>query len=154
MGFNAYLTGGVSLGLYSMSGVCGNLAVSGSDPYTVTVTQAGNLPYRSGTGTDPESAMCPTDQVIVGFAGRESADLIEALSFKCAPLLITGTNPDYVLSIGSKTDSPTIGDETYVTTFAEIDCPAGQVATTQRPQTGGAVDGFGLACSTVSIDFQ
>lgn len=149
IGFNAYLQGGVNTGLYSLAGVCGTVAVDSTEPYAITTTQAGILPYRSYTGTGLTSAMCPANQVVVGFQGR-SQSLIYALSFECAPLVV-GSPPDYPLTIGAVTESATLGSTTAGSPFNAINCGAGEVAVGQRINAGGGVDAFGLACSAVSL---
>ena len=94
--------------------------------------------------------MCPANQVIIGFSGR-SAMYIEALIFRCAPLTISGNAPNYQLQIGNATNTSPIGGENAGTTFNAINCGAGQVAVSQVPNAGSAIDNFGLKCAALSL---
>jgi hypothetical protein len=149
IGFRGTIDGGIA-SLRSVAGICGTLSVGASSPFAVTTAQAGTLPAREAAGNTVENAMCPANQVIVGFSGR-TATYIEALSFRCAPLTITGSAPNYELEIGSATNTSPIGGENAGTTFNAINCAAGQVAVSQVPNAGSAIDNFGLRCSEVSL---
>jgi len=141
--------GGMSY-LRSVQGVCGNLAVTGSGPYTVTVAQVGTLPVRETASAVAQSVTCPSNQIIVGFGGR-SGGYIDALSFRCAPLTIGGAAPSYTLGLGTISTTGIIGGATGGSDFASIDCGAGMVAVGQAPHGGAAIDSFGLVCATASL---
>jgi hypothetical protein len=149
IGFRGTIDGGIA-SLRSVAGVCATLSVGANSPYAITTTQAGMLPVRMSAGNTVENAMCPANQVIIGFSGR-TAMYIEALIFRCAPLTITGTAPNYELEIGSATDTSPIGGENAGSTFNAINCAGGQVAVSQVPNAGSAIDNFGLRCSEVSL---
>jgi hypothetical protein len=141
--------GGMSY-LRSVQGVCGNLAVTGSGPYMVTIAQAGTLPVRESASAVAQSITCLSNQVMVGFGGR-SGGFIDALTFRCAPLTIGGTAPSYKLGLGTVTTTGIIGGATGGVDFASIDCGAGMVAVGQAPHGGAAIDSFGLVCATPSL---
>jgi hypothetical protein len=140
-------------GLRSLGGVCGTLDVGSSPAYDVTTERGGELPERESPNFEVETALCPADQVVVGFRGK--SDLyMEALSFRCAPISITGNAPDFVLEIGNATDTDMIGDETSGTDFAAINCADGQVAVSQVMNAGAAIDNFGLRCADLILVVQ
>ena len=149
IGFRGTIDGGIA-GLRSVAGICGTLSVAASPPYEVTTTQAGMLPARMSAGNTIENAMCPANQVIIGFSGR-TAMYIEALVFRCAPLTITAAAPNYELELGNATSTPPIGAENAGTTFNAIDCAGDQVAVSQMPNAGSAIDNFGLRCAELSL---
>jgi hypothetical protein len=136
--------------LRSVQGVCGTLSVTGSGPYKVNVTQAGQLSVRQTASAVAQSVTCPANQVIVGFGGR-SGGFIDALDFRCAPLTIGGMSPSYTLGPGSISTTGIIGGATGGSAFADIDCGAGKVAVGQAPHAGAAIDAFGLVCASPTL---
>jgi hypothetical protein len=149
IGFRGTIDGGIA-SLRSVAGICATLGVAGNPPYAITATEAGMLPTRMSAGSTIENALCPANQVIIGFSGR-TATYIEALVFRCAPLTITGTAPSYELAIGSATNTSPIGGENAGTAFNAIDCAADQVAVSLVPNAGSAIDNFGLRCAALSL---
>ena len=140
-------------GLRSIGGVCGTLSIGAAAPYNITTGAGGNLPEREAPTTGVETAMCPANQVIVGFSGK-SAMYMEALSFRCAPLSVAGNAPNFTLQFGNATDSALVGDENTGTNFAAINCAAGQAAVSQVMNAAAAVDNFGLACAALTLVVQ
>jgi hypothetical protein len=137
----------------SVQGVCAPLSVTTTTPYQVKVGAGTSLPLRNVASTVPVVAMCPTDQVLVGFGGRYS-QYVDGLDFRCAPLVISGASPTYTLSIGGKTTTSTIGAASGGTTFTAIFCPNNQVGVAQDPHAGSAIDAFAIACATPSLVVQ
>ncbi len=136
--------------LRSVAGVCGKLTLGGSAPYAITTSQAGTLPVRMSAQATAQSALCPANQVVVGFAGTNGG-YIDSLKFKCAPLSVSGQAPNFTLSIGTASDSGSIGGPAGGNAFTAILCATGQVAVSQHVNAGNAIDGFGMACSAVSL---
>lgn len=134
----------------SASGVCGTLAVAASAPYAVTTSQAGALPARMTAQATVQDALCPANQVVVGFAGS-AGGYIDSLKFKCAPLSITGQAPNHTLSFGAATDTGSLGGAAGGTAFNAISCAAGQAAVSQRVSAGDAIDSFGIACAALTL---
>jgi len=149
IGFKAWVEGADS-NLKSLHGVCGTLSMGTSPPYAITTTEAASLPLRGDLVSIAETALCPANQIVVGFQGRIQA-YVDALSFNCAPLSVEGASPTYVLTVGTAMDSDLIGGQTSGTPFNAINCAAGQVAVGQRLRTGGSIDNFGLACSALTL---
>ena len=140
-------------GLRSIGGVCGTLSVGAASPFAVTTGNGMALAEREAPNAMVETAMCPANQVIVGFSGKSSV-YMEALSFRCAPLTIAGSAPNFTLQIGNATDSGMVGDENTGTAFAAINCAAGQVAVSQVLNAAAAVDNFGLRCAALTLVVQ
>ncbi len=150
IGFNG--TFGTDAGyLRSVSGICGTLTMGAQAPYAITTSQAGVLPVREASKSMAQTALCPANQVIVGFQGR-SGSFIDALWFKCAPLSV-GPGPGYALVIGATTDTALIGGQTGGSSFNGITCAANQIAVSQQPTggSGNTLNSFGLACSTITV---
>jgi hypothetical protein len=139
--------------LRSVQGVCGSLTISGSGTYSVTVAQAGQLTARTSPSAVAQSVNCPSNQVVVGFGGR-SGGYIDALDFRCAPLTIGGTSPNFTLSIGNISTTGIIGGATGGSQFPDVDCGNGMVAVGQAPHAGAAIDSFGLICATPSLTIK
>jgi hypothetical protein len=152
IGFNGTVGADVTY-VRSVSGVCGTLALQAQAPYAITVSKAGNLPLRMTAQATAQSALCPANQVVVGFAGT-SGGYIDSLKFKCAPLSVSGQAPNYTLSIGTASDTGSIGGAAGGSAFTAISCAAGQVAVSQRPNAGNAIDSFGMACAEVKLVVQ
>jgi hypothetical protein len=155
IGFNgtvASIDGGQSP-IATVQGVCGTLSVTSTEPYQVKVATANTLPMRWVTAAVPVSAMCPADQIVVGFGGRYG-QFVDGLDFRCAPLVIAGTSPALTLSVGATTTTSTIGSATGATPFTPIFCPNNQVAVSQLPHAGALIDAFALACATPSLLLQ
>jgi hypothetical protein len=136
----------------SVQGVCAPLTVTAMSPYQVKVGTTTALPVRNVTGVVPVTAMCPADEVVVGFSGR-TAQFIQSLDFQCAPLVIGGSSPSFTLSIGAASTTNEMGAPSG-TTFAAISCPNGQVAVGQAPHAGADIDAFGLTCAVPSLVLQ
>jgi hypothetical protein len=139
--------------LRSVQGVCAPLTVTATAPYRVNVGATTLLPVRNVPSTVPQTANCPANQVIIGFQGR-TAQYIEAIQFRCAPLVISGTSPSFAVAPGTVTTIGPLGAATAGTTFAAIDCPAGQIAVAQAPNAGSAIDSFGMVCRTPMLVVQ
>ncbi len=137
-------------GLRSVGGVCGTLSVGQSTPHAVTIAKAADLPERQTPSTGVETALCPDNQAMIGFSGR-SDPYMEALSFRCAPLTIGGTAPNFTLQLGAATTSAPIGDEGAGNAFDLISCAAGDVAVAQTIKAGDAIDSFGLRCAALTL---
>ena len=95
------------------------------------------------------AALCPANQVVVGFQGRSGA-VNDALLFQCASLTV-GPAPNYNLMFGATVTTGIIGGQTGGSPFAAVECPSGQVAVSQCLDAGDAIDVFGLACAAVTI---
>jgi len=141
--------------LRSAQGICGTLAVSASPPYTVTVTQASPLPMHEIAAAQQQVALCPANQVMVGFAGRStSTSWVDSVDVRCAPLTIKGTAPKFGLVIGTPAVATSIGGFTGGTAFTPNDCAAGDLAVGQIVRTivnGTQLGAFGVQCATASI---
>jgi hypothetical protein len=153
VGFNgtadASVDGGPTL-LRSVQGVCAPLTVTA---YQVKVGAATTLlPQRNNVGGVPVNALCPADQVVVGFGGL-TAQFIQSLDFRCAPLVIAGTSPSFTLSIGNVSTTNQIGTPTG-TPFTAIMCPNNQVAVGQTPHAGADIDAFGVTCAALLLVVQ
>ncbi len=148
IGFNGTI--GTDVGyLRSVSGVCATLTMQAQAPYAITTTQAASLPVRETAKAIAQAALCPANQVVVGFQGR-SGGYIDAIWFKCAPLSV-GPGPGYGLVVGATTDTALIGGQTGGSPFNAILCAANQVAVAQQPTGGNSVNSFGFACSEVAV---
>src|SRR5262245_29129771 len=113
--------------LRNFRAICARPSVTATMPYDVRMTQAETLAViGSQVGSIMQTATCPTNQVVVGFTGR-SGGVIDALSFVCAPLVISGVSPTFTLSIGGTSVTGAIGGPGG-SPFAQINCPAGRVA--------------------------
>jgi hypothetical protein len=119
----------------------------------VSTTQAENLATRgTQTGSISQTAMCPPDQVIVGFSGR-SGNLVDSLVFSCAPLVISGTSPSFTLSIGATSETSSIGGPGG-TPFAPLACPANTIAVGHSGRSNQDVQAFGLVCARPTLQLK
>jgi hypothetical protein len=136
--------------LRTFQGVCGTLSITGTNTYAVHVTQAETLALEgTQTGSMTQMALCPANQVVVGFSGR-SGGFIDALSFSCAPLVISGTSPNFMLSIGAFTATSAIGGPGGMP-FTAISCPANAVALGETGRADVDIHAFGLVCARPTL---
>jgi len=139
--------------LRTFTAVCGTLSITGTTTFTVTTTQAETLTTQgTQTGSMPQTALCPANQVVVGFTGR-AGGFIDALAFSCAPLTISGASPNYTLSIGTPTDTSAVGGPGGMP-FAAVACPAGTIAVGHAGRSGVDIQAFGLLCARPTLQVQ
>jgi hypothetical protein len=103
----------------------------------------------SGHGTADQAGVkyqCKTDTFLVGFGGR-SGLYLDQLLLSCAPIVVADNGS---VSVGATTSSNTGVGGTGGSAFANVYCPAGQIATMlrTRDQAGAPPDAFGFGCST------
>lgn len=133
--------------LRHVQGVCSKL-VLGADG-TLSTTPGTTLPDHGGaiSGT-AGSTSCPANQVMVGFTGR-SGLLVDQLALRCAPVKATGTGP-YTATFGAITTATPAGG-TGGAAGANVDCPAGQVASIVHMSNGDGVDSFRVQCRKLNV---
>jgi hypothetical protein len=139
--------------LRTFTGVCGKLSITGSGTYTVSTTQAEDLTTRgTQTGSMAQTAMCPPNQVIVGFSGRQG-NLIDSLVFACAPLVISGSSPSFTLSLGATTNTTSIGGPGGMP-FAPLACATNAIAVGHSGRSNQDVQAFGLVCAQPTLQVR
>ncbi len=139
--------------LRSFRATCASLSVSGDTTFVVHTIAKETLP-EVGTMPGPvaKSAACAADQIVVGFRGRSGSD-VDDIVFRCAPLTISGSSPNFTLSIGPVSELPPLGG-LGGNPFNPIDCPAGQVAVGDEGRAAFTINAFGLLCAAVSLDVK
>jgi hypothetical protein len=134
--------------LRSFIPICGLVDISSTNPAQVVVSVAESL---SSVGTLPGAVeqgpfICPAGEVVVGFAGN-SGGFIDHLDFHCAPLELSGSGPNLLISVAplaSVTDE--LGGPGGAP-FAAHPCPAGSIAVGDTGRAGSSIDAFGLSCA-------
>jgi hypothetical protein len=107
------------------------------------------FPFRgSNNGTDA-SAMCPANQMVIGFVGRAGA-LVDQVSLRCAPVVVNESSGAYAVKLGAITTGMPVGGTGGVA-FADTDCATGSVATGAYIRAGGSVDALGLLCGVPAV---
>jgi hypothetical protein len=138
--------------LRTFQAVCGSLAVTGTSAFAVTTTTAETLPVVGLSPGDGQMQLCSPNEIVIGFSGRSGAD-IDQISFVCASLSISGTAPNYVLSVGTPNTLPPLGGNGG-NSFGPISCPAGQVAAGNEGRAAYTINAFGLLCKTPALVLQ
>jgi hypothetical protein len=123
-----------------LEGICGTLVLPPEGSGTVKIGPGGRLPDRGRFG-NRWSALCPYDEVIVGFRGR-SGNALDQVGFHCAPLRWDGVQ----VSLGLVRTLPSHGGGGG--SSFDTSCPAGQVALGHKVQSSAWIDSFGLVCGT------
>jgi hypothetical protein len=126
--------------LQSAGGVCGAVSING---VAVTIAEAGKLEVVGATNGVAWTRRCPQNQVVIGFDGN-AGDWMGVIKFRCAPLLVSGSE---TITTGAVTTLDPVGgaaDNTFPTT----DCASGQVARGQDIAAGTWLAAFGLLCGT------
>lgn len=145
---------GGSTYLRSEQAICGSLAVSPSEPWTITVTETVTLPMHDIEFPQKQTAKCPTDQIVVGFGGR-SGSWMDTVDVRCAPLKILGTSPTFLLVGGTPKTAGTIGGNSGGSPFDPLDCEPGSVAVGQVGNTaysGDVLGTFGVLCAAITLE--
>jgi hypothetical protein len=144
VGFNAEV--GASFDKIQM--VCGTLVLG--DNTAVTLSAGATLPMHGNTSGTPAGSMCPVNQMVVGFEGR-AGGLIDQLTLRCAPLVLTMGGTGYSAAPGTVTKGNTVGGSGG-TAFGPIDCAAGGVAVGANVRAGNSIDAFGLRCGNPKVN--
>ena len=131
--------------MVGLGGVCGRVSFS-SGSTAAAIVQTSKLPQRPGRDGVAWTRMCPSNQLVIGFAGR-AGDWMNKFSFRCVPLLVSGSNGQYTASWGPVTVLPEVGANAG-TEFPATDCQSGQVG--RGAISGGSswLDAFALVCAT------
>jgi hypothetical protein len=137
--------------LTSLTGQCGSLKVDATagEPFPVTVSSEGALPTRGMAQGKAFTALCPSNQMVVGFEGR-AGSFIDQFVVVCAPLTVAGA-PSLSVARGTSTKLPAVGGtggEVFQTS-----CPAGRIAIGHRGEAVTVVDTLALACSAPSAAY-
>jgi hypothetical protein len=119
---------------------CRAIVVGPGQPPAVTLVAGAKLAPVGTQGTTPFTALCPANQAVVAFEGR-NGQFLDQLVIKCAPLSITA---QATVSIGPLTNLPAQGGNGG-TAFRDA-CGTGQIARGHSISTSTAIDGFGLIC--------
>jgi hypothetical protein len=140
--------------LKNIQGICGKLSISGTATFSVNTAMAETLPLAGiGMGSTTQTRMCAANQVVIAFKGH-SGGYIDELSFVCAPLNISGTSPNFTLSIGAASAALATLGGPGGSPFAQINCPANQIAVGQTGRSGTFIDAFGLLCAAPTLVVQ
>lgn len=123
---------------------CGRLTIGPAPGYAVTTSTGMLHPAHGLTSGNDWSALCPANQVVVGFEGRQS-DWIAQLTFRCAPLTVTISPTGPTLTVGGITKTEAAGSEAG-SPFDPIDCAPGQIAPAVRLTTDNYPRSFRLVC--------
>jgi hypothetical protein len=102
--------------------------------------RCGALAPLGTRGTRSFTALCPPDEAVVAFEGR-NGQFLDQLVIKCARLSITA---QATVSIGPWTALPAQGG-TGGAPFRDA-CGTGQIARGHSISFATAIDGFGLIC--------
>jgi hypothetical protein len=136
----------------SVQGICGALSVVESPTpgkYEVKITQSSLLPERGPTDSLKQTAMCPADQLLIGFNGR-AGGLIDALEFRCASLDIVGASPDFVLVLRTEGDAGLLGGPGGAG-FSYAECSSERIAVGQSTRMAEAATAYGFHCAAAAL---
>lgn len=142
--------------LRSAEGLCGEISVSQGEPYTVLVTPGATLPLHDVAAPQTQTALCPANQVVTGFAGR-SGLWMDSVDVRCAPLTILGQSPTFLLVVGTPSKAGTIGGNSGGSPFDPLECDAGAVAVGQILRTiysGDVFGTFGVQCAVLTLELE
>jgi hypothetical protein len=130
-----------------------SIAAESNMTYRVSLVPAESLTVRGLAGAVTQTRRCGANEMVVGFAGRSGA-YIDQISILCAPLLISGSAPNFTVSVGPTGGSSNGIGGTGGEPFDAIACPPGQIAVGDQGRAGAAIDAFGLLCATPTLVIQ
>lgn len=142
--------------LRSAQAICGSLSIGATEPWAITVTETETLTMHEIASTEAQTARCPANQVMVGFAGR-SGLWMDSVDVRCAPLTILGMSPSFLLVAGTASKAATIGGATGGSPFDPLECAAGSVAVGQLIRTiqnGVVLGAFGVQCAAITLQIE
>jgi hypothetical protein len=142
--------------LRSAQAICGSLSIGETEPWAITVTETQPLLMHEIASTEVQTARCPANQVMVGFAGR-SGLWMDSVDVRCAPLTILGVSPSFLLVAGTASKAATIGGATGGSPFDPLECAAGSVAVGQLIRTihsGVVLGAFGVQCAAITLETE
>lgn len=136
-------------GITQIQAFCGRAAgsIEGGDPNGIAVIDAdpnGVLAVHGSGGGSPWTASCPTDQVVVSFAGYGiDGSQINQLAFYCAPIHSDSARN---LSLGAQTEVGPFGTASGIA-IPKTDCPGPRgVADGVSGNANGGLDTFSVSC--------
>jgi hypothetical protein len=128
--------------------LCGSLRVTRTEPpYTVEVTPGTTLPARGHTMGTPWTAICPSNEVVVGYSGQADT-YVESLRTHCAPLEVIADRS--AVRIGVVRDLPAYGTGTAPAFQAHCHVQ-GQVVVGADTRTGGWLDAIRPQCAPITL---
>jgi hypothetical protein len=150
IGYAGYVDTRAPVSVGRIATLCGKVAVQSSPSgCRAVVSAASTLPMRGDIGDSAFTQLCPTGQVVIGFAGR-SGVYLDQVGFECAPLVLSSSRAGYVVSIGAATPLTPAGGNGG-TAFQDA-CPAGQVARgTNVAIVDQIVEAIGLSCGSPAV---
>ncbi len=142
--------------IWGVQAVCGKPEIApgaGADEYRVLVNKRSSQALQgTAQGSASTQLLCPANQVVVGFSGR-SGQWMDALGLRCAPLEVTGAPGSEVLGVGSPVTSTSQLGGPGGGAYPDTDCGSGMMASGTTVNLYDVyVSGFGLTCTTPSID--
>jgi hypothetical protein len=150
IGFQGFLTlpsAGLTL-IEGLQAVCGQLSAQGPSPARMTASVGAMLPIRGASLGSPWTLMCPSDEVVVGFAGRSGSDL-DQVGFECAAWSAPSEDAGAPLEMGSTVTLPAVGGDGGLP--FEEGCPSGEMVRGTSGHFGHWVDSLGLVCGTPTL---
>jgi hypothetical protein len=126
-----------------LQGVCGTLELTGDGANQLLLQPGDVLPLRGDAAESPLQALCPAQQVVVGFEGQ-SGLLLDQIRLRCAPLTIE----DGIVEVGTPQALAPVGGSGG-SAFPTTDCPAESVAAGTLIAVDHWLSGLGLACIRV-----
>ena len=148
VGLSGSSSRGTLPGLTSVRGHCAQLAITGTGPYQVVTTNSHKLDWHGSVEDTRYEALCPQDQVVVGFDGM-AGSWIDQLVVWCATVSIDEGPAGYAIKLGppvrlgTALGRPGLGP--MITGGGR--CDPGKIAVGIQGASGLAVDRFGLDCA-------
>lgn len=127
-------------------GLCGVPSIRLVGDACVVEMKPGDLLPVRGTAGDLEwSQTCPDNEVIIGFKAWVGHN-IDALIFRCAPLIIKNNAGGHTIELGEYRDMEPVGNTNGGTVDFQRDCPDGTVATTTHLKADHSLRALALGC--------
>lgn len=127
----------------SLQARCGRLEATSGPPYTIKVMATTSLGPAGGGASNAFDALCPADEVLVGFFGRAGTS-VDQVGFRCSPLLV-GKDAALTITLGTGRVFGPVPNTSGGDPFDE-GCGTGAVAVGQFLNEGAWIDSLGLHC--------
>lgn len=146
VGFHGYLRSFTTYEVHGrLQGICGSLSLApDGDQCIVQTSPADTLALRGAKGDIEWTRMCPTNQIVTGFSARTGIN-IDQMTFRCAPLSMTGINDHYELIKGASSALTPVGGNGG-SNVGPIECSGKTMARVTNISAGDNIAAFGLGC--------
>jgi hypothetical protein len=138
-----------------LTAICGTLTLAPEEGNLLQIEPGMVFPERGGLApVDGGEALCPANQVVVGFEGYYN-DWLRKITLSCASIDVVNHDGTTEIVVGAPTPLPEFGkaSDPPPIAFPYTGCPAGQLARGAQIDAGAWLEALGLECATPTLTY-